>query len=53
MRAVARTGAATQRFRLCLARRRSFRFLCLRIFLRRFLMTLPTDPSFAALRAPG
>jgi hypothetical protein len=24
--------------------------LCLRIFLRRFLMTLPTDPSSSALR---
>jgi hypothetical protein len=28
--------------RLWRARRRSFRFLCFRIFLRRFLMTLPT-----------
>ncbi len=33
-----------QRFRLCRARFRSLRFLCLRIFLRRFLMTLPTAP---------
>ena len=31
------------RLRLWRARLRSFRFLCLRIFLRRFLMTLPTS----------
>ena len=35
--------ARVQRLRLCRARRRSLRFLCLRIFLRRFLITLPTD----------
>ena len=30
-------------FRLCLCRARSFLYLCLRIFLRRFLITLPTE----------
>jgi len=35
-------GAQPYRLRLWRARLRSFFFLCFRIFLRRFLMTLPT-----------
>jgi hypothetical protein len=39
--------------RLWRARRRSFRFLCFRIFLRRFLMTLPTGSPFAVAPPDG
>ena len=37
-------AGADQRLRLWRARFRSFFFLCFRIFLRRFLMTLPKTP---------
>ncbi len=42
-----------QRLRLWRARFRSFRFLCFRIFLRRFLITLPTIGASFALGPQG
>ena len=45
-------GDRDQRLRLWRARFSSLRFLCLRIFLRRFLMTLPTrEPHLRSCRA--
>lgn len=38
-----RAGLKPYLFFLCRMRRRSFLYLCLRIFLRRFLTTLPTS----------